>query len=96
MPKKYWNKIDESEAVDDKNDDEPTKENFFLAAIKSSMMNATVQLIEVGAMSTIGLLFSKLVHISKPLPIKSTQSTNQNLNGVDVPAVDLEIPVVNF
>jgi hypothetical protein len=86
----------EVEEPSDKKENEPAKENFFLAAMKSSMMNVTAQLIQVGTMSAIGLLLSKLVQKSKPLPVTSTQDTNQNSNGVEMPTVDLEIPVVNF
>ena len=86
--------VEPSDDHDKKN--EPAQENFFLAAMKSSLMNATVQLIQVGTMSAIGLLLSKLVQKSKPLPVTSTQNTNQNSNGVEMPTVDLEIPVVNF
>ena len=84
------------ESHDHDKKDEPAKENFFLAAMKNSLMNATVQLMQVGTMSAIGLLLSKLVQKSKPLPVTSTQNTNQNSNGVEMPTVDLEIPVVNF
>lgn len=84
------------ESDDHDKNDEPAEENFFLTAMKNSLMNATVQLMQVGTMSAIGLLLSKLVQKSKPLPVTSTQNTNQNSNGVEMPTVDLEIPVVNF
>ena len=81
-------------------DESPAKENFFLTAIKNSLMNTTMQIIQVAIMSGAGLILSKVMQNSKALANTSTKKENNdtatNSNTVEMPSVNFDIPVVNF